>query len=63
MNLFYSRRDINTLFSVNEELEKIEQWFKVNKLSLNIMKTKATLFHKSSSKDDIHTIIAFRFEN
>ena len=38
---------------LNSELEKISQWFKVNKLSINIKKTKFTLFHKNSSKDDI----------
>ena len=53
-NLFYSHQDINTLFStVNVELEKIEQWFKANRLSLNIKKTKYTSFHKNSSNDDI----------
>ena len=53
-NLFYSHEDINTLFSdVNEEIKKIEQWFKANKLSLNIKKTKCPLFNKNSSKDDI----------
>ena len=30
----------------NDELEKISQWFKANKLSLNEGKTKFTLFHK-----------------
>ena len=38
-NLFYSNNDIETLFStVNMELEKISEWFKANKLSLNIKK-------------------------
>ena len=32
-------------------MEKIIQWFKANKLSSNIKKTKFTLFHKNSSKD------------
>ena len=51
-NLFYSNNDIETLFSaVNMELEKISEWFKANKLSLNVKKTNYTLFHKSSSKD------------
>ena len=32
-NLLYSHHDINTLFSTaNVELEKIEQWFKSNKV-------------------------------
>ena len=34
-------------------MEKVSQWFKANKLSVNIKKTKFTLFHKNSSKDDI----------
>ena len=34
-------------------MEKISQWFKASKLSINIKKTKFTLFHKNSSKDDI----------
>ena len=53
-NLFHSHQDINTLFStVNVELEKIELWFKANKLLLSIKITKYTLFHKNSSKDNI----------
>lgn len=39
--------------TLNLELEKIKQWCKANKLSLNIKKTKYTSFHKSSSTDDI----------
>ena len=40
-NLFYSYHDIKTLFSTaNEELEKLEDWFTANRLSLNIKKTK-----------------------
>ena len=35
-NLFYSHKDINTLFlKVNNKLHKINQWFISNKLSLN----------------------------
>ena len=53
-NFFYSHQNIRGLFyTVDSELEKISQWFKANKLSLNIKKTKFTLFHKNSSKDDI----------
>ena len=35
------------------KLEKISEWFKANKLSLNIKKTNYTLFHKNSTKDDL----------
>ena len=53
-NLFYSHHDIKTLFStVNEELEKLGDWFTANRLSLNIKKTKYTFFHKNSVKDNI----------
>ena len=49
-NLFYSHHGIKTLFSiVNEELEKLGDWFTANRLSLNIKKTKYTYFHKNSS--------------
>ena len=40
------------LFKIFNELKKIANWFKAKKLSLNIRKTKYTLFHKKSSKDD-----------
>ena len=53
-NLFFSHKNIKELFRiVNFELEKICTWFKVNKLSLNEGKTKYTLFHKSTDKDNI----------
>ena len=53
-NHFYSHKNIRDLFcTVNLELEKINQWYKANKLSANIKKTKFTLFHKSSFKYEI----------
>ena len=53
-NLFYSNNDIETLVSiVNMDLEKISEWFKANKLSLNIKKVNYTLFRKKSTKDDL----------
>ena len=53
-NFFYSHKNIKGLFyTVNSELEKISQWFKANKLSINIKKTKFTLFHKNSFKYEI----------
>ena len=40
--------------TVNNELHKIGEWFKANKLSLNIKKkNKSTFFHKNSVKDNI----------
>ena len=43
-NLFFSHSNVKTLFkTVNEELVKIDEWFKANKLSLNIDKTQYSL--------------------
>ena len=46
-NLFYSNKDINTLFKIaNDELNEINEWFRANKLSINAGKTKYMFFHK-----------------
>ena len=46
-NLFYSNKDINTLFKIeNEELSEINEWFRANKLSINEGKTKFIFFHE-----------------
>ena len=61
-NFFYSYKNIKRLFYiVNLELKKISQWFKANKLSTNIRKTKFGLFHKNSFKDDIPVPVNFLF--
>ena len=53
-NLFWSHKDIKTLFSVvNQELSKIDEWFKVNKLSLNLKKTNYIFLHPKQKKEDI----------
>ena len=53
-NLFFSHKNIKELFQVvNFELEKICNWFRANKLSLNEGKTKYTFFHKAWQKDNI----------
>ena len=53
-NLFFSHRNVSTLFlTVNNEMHKIEEWFKANRLSLKIKKNKYTFFHKNSAKDNI----------
>ena len=53
-NLFYSHKNINVLFNtVNKELEKIDEWFKSNKLSLNVKKTNYIFFHKKTQRDNI----------
>ena len=49
-DIFYSHHDVKTLFStVNEELEKLGDWFTANRLSLNIKKTSV----KNSVKDNL----------
>ena len=51
-SLFCEHNDLKTLFSlVNQELQKINEWFEANKLSLNVEKTKYFLFHKPSRRD------------
>ena len=53
-NLLYSHKNIKILFKyANDELEKNPQWFKVNLLSLNVGKTKFTLFLKPRDKDNL----------
>ena len=53
-NFFYTHTNIQKLFStVNEKLASINQWITSNKLSLDAKKTKYSLFHKPSEKDDI----------
>ena len=53
-NLFYSHKDIKTLFNiVNNELIKINNWLKANKLSLSVDKTKYTFFHQLCISDNI----------
>ena len=45
-NLFISDSNIENLFeTMNDELRKVPTWFKADKLSLNISKTKYSLFH------------------
>ena len=39
--------------NANDELEKLSQWFKANKLSLNEGKITFTLFHKPRDKDNL----------
>ena len=46
-NFFYSHENIKGLFyTVNSELEKIRQWFKANKLSIDIKKLTLHYFIK-----------------
>ena len=51
---YYSHRNSKTRFgTVNCELQKICQWFRANKLSLNVTKTNYIFFHKNSTKDKL----------
>ena len=53
-NLFFSNCNVPVLFAtVNSELSKISQSLLVNKLSVNVTKTKYSFFHKTSKKNDI----------
>ena len=66
-NLFLSNKDINKLFNdMNFELQKMSIWFKVNKLSQNLTKTKWTLFHSQKKKrliaNDIPILYIDNFE-
>ena len=57
-NLFISDSNIGNLFeTMNEELRKVANWFKANKLSLNISKTKYSLFHSTSKRKYIPNIL------
>ena len=52
-NLFYSGKDIHSLFNtVNNDLSNISHWFNSSKSSLNADKTKFTLFHKVRQRDN-----------
>ena len=53
-NLFYSGKDIHSLFNtVNNDLSNISHWFNSSKSSLNADKTKFTLFLKVRQRDNI----------
>ena len=42
---------------MTEELRKVANWFKANKLSLNISKTKHSLFHSTRKRKDMPDIL------
>ena len=53
-HLFYSHQNVKSLFGMmNHELQKICDWFRTNKLSLNVTKTNYILLHKNSTKDKL----------
>ena len=40
---------VNREIEINCELEKVKTWLKLNKLTINVDKTKCTFFHKRRS--------------
>ena len=53
-NLFLSHKNTDALFaSMIKELENVSTWFKSNKLSLNVEKTKWFLFHPFSKRQSL----------
>ena len=38
-------------------MEKVSEWFKANRLSLNIKKSNYILFHQNGTKDDLALIL------
>ena len=56
-NLFISDSNIENLFeTMTEELRKVANWVKANKLSLNNSKTKYSLFHSTRKKKYLTSI-------
>ena len=48
---------------MNRELQNINEWFISNKLSLNVKKTKFSIFHKASRRDDLPLVLPKLFIN
>jgi hypothetical protein len=61
-NLIFEHENLNQLTNiVNSELEKTAKWFILNKLSLNIEKTKFIIFHTQRKKiPDINPLVINR---
>ena len=57
-NLFLTHKDIRYIFeTANLQLERINQWFISNKLSLNVSKTMYSFFYKLSKRDNIPLLL------
>lgn len=53
-NLFFTGNDIKHIFqTMNDQLSQIKDWFAANKLSLNVDKTKYTLFCSKSDEENL----------
>ena len=51
--IYFNLKDFdfeNTEKNINAELEKVNTWLKLNKLSLNVQKTKFMVFHRKRKK-------------
>ena len=58
-NLLISDYNIENLFeTINEKLRKVAICFKANKLSLNISRTRYSLFHSTRKRKDIPNILS-----
>ena len=45
--IYYSHSNLNTLYTnLNKDLQILNDWFKTNKLSLNVSKTQYMIFNK-----------------
>ena len=54
LTLFYSHNNIKTLLeTANKEMDNLKEWFKANKLSLNVSKTKYAFSRKLTNRDTI----------
>ena len=52
--MLYSHKDTKMLTNIiNNELKKLEVWFSVNKLSLNVLKTNYMLFSKCKKTENM----------
>ena len=50
---FSGKKPLEVFRTVNEEIPKLQNWFYANKLSLNALKTKYILFHKTNMEDEL----------
>ena len=56
-NIFRSGSDLNVLCGeISKELDKLNVWFNVNKLSLNVVKTNYMVCGKDRNQDSVLTI-------
>ena len=64
-NIFLFNRDLNILFAeANLALEKINSWFNVNKLIINIEKTNYCIFNRHGNlKDDNMQFQVLKLDN